>query len=73
MNIPGFTAEASLNKRARYYLRLRGTPLIDDGRLLGQSALRRFCFALSLMIFRSLTTYAAPAWRAAPAPTILNV
>jgi hypothetical protein len=31
MNIPGFTAEASLNKRARHYVSLRGTPLIDDG------------------------------------------
>jgi hypothetical protein len=30
MNIPGFTAEASLNKRARYYVSLRGTPVIND-------------------------------------------
>jgi hypothetical protein len=31
MNTPGFTAEASLNKRARHYISLRGMPLIDDG------------------------------------------
>ena len=30
MNMPGFTAGASLNKKGDYYVGPRGTPIMDD-------------------------------------------